>query len=204
MDLYKEWDNLNKTKFNTTLAQKEIMEAITHESQLSLAILKKGLKVKMYWALFFITTLVVWILLSLNSPELLMILAALAITNLAFLIPIIINYKKMQINSVLLLNTAQSIKKNVVIIKNVLRLQFIIGVFAMPVSVILGILLSNYYRGHSIMDVLHTPDTLMVMIISLVIIVPLAIISSMKMNAVAFGKYLHNLQENATQLETLN
>lgn len=204
MDLYKEWDNLNKTKFNTTLTQKEIMEAITHESLLSIAILKKGLKAKMYWILSFTTVALIWMLASLNNTELLMILGVSLIINIAFLVPIILNYKKIQSHSLSTLNTSEAIKSDISIIKKVLRLEFIIGLFGMPASIITGLLVSNNYKGHSVADVFNNPQLLFIALIGFVILVPLGVMASMKMNAFAFGKHLNHLQDNVKQLETLS
>jgi len=204
MDLYKEWDNLNKTKFNTTLTQKEIMEAITHESQLSLAVLKKRLKAKMYWILSFTAIAIIWMLASLHNIELLMILSVSLLINIAFLVPIILNYKKIQSHSLSTLNTSEALKSNISVIKKVLRLEFIIGLFGMPASIITGLLVSNNYKGHSLADAINNPQLLLIALIGFIIFVPLGVVASMKMNAFAFGKHLNHLQDNVNQLETLN
>ncbi len=205
MDLYKEWDTLNRTKFNNPQINKqEIMEAINQESQLSLAVLKKRLRYKINWIILFIAIPAVWMLFSLKDTELLMILTVPLVLNTIYLIPTVLNYRKIQLDNSLTLNTVQAIKTNVSIIKSTLRLEMLTSAFGMPVSVVYGILLGSHIVGKSISATIHNPALLITGIISLVILVPLGMIAGVKMNESAFGKHLQQLQENMTRLEVLN
>ena len=51
------WEKIKTEKFSSsTLKKEEIMKAITKESSLTIFELKKRLKYKMYWAIFFALT----------------------------------------------------------------------------------------------------------------------------------------------------
>ena len=180
------------------------MNAINQESQLSIAVLKKKLKIKLYWISVFITVPALWMLFSLKDTELLMILAVPLLLNIVYLIPTLIYYRRMDADNSLSLNTVQAFKANISIIKNALRLEMLTSVFGLPISVLYGLLLGNHISGYSISSFIHSPILLLIGIISMVIIVPFGIIAGVKMNESAFGKHLHQLQENVTRLEVLN
>lgn len=204
MDLYKEWDSLNQTKFNNNPINKpEIMEALNQQSHSNLSELKKRLKYKIYWILLFTTIQVIWMLCSLKHTELLMILSFGLVTHLILLTITVVNYKKLQINTIQTADVTSAIQTNYTIIKNTLRLEQTWGLFGMPVSIITSSLIVNFYFGHTISDFFNNKIQLLSIIISLVVLVPLASIAASRMNKKAFGEHLHQLQKNIIQLETL-
>lgn len=205
MDIYKEWETLNQTKFkNTQITKEEIMKAIEHESKSSLEILKDRLKYKMYWVLSFTTISAVWMLFSLQKAELLLILSISSFSNVLQLIFILININKLAVGISLTSSTLHLFKSNVRVIKRILRTELIIGAFGLPISTLSAALIVNFYFGHTLNDFAHNPPQLVTVLICLIILVPLGIIAGVKMNEKAFGKDLHRLRENILQLETLN
>lgn len=204
MDLYKQWDHLNETKFNNAkISKQEIMNAINKKSQLSLDVLKKGLKIKMYWITFFVTILAVWMLSNLDKTELMIILSFPLILYIIGLILTRINYNKLRDGISLTAQTADVIKMNVSIIKSTLRMELINSIFGMPIFVITGLLVANYYQGNPLSAFFHNQFLLVTAVVCLIILVPVGILAGAKMNEAAFGKHLHHLQENIIELEAL-
>lgn len=203
MDLYKEWDALNKTKFNTTLTNQQIMEALTQQSTSSLATLKIRLKQKIYWTLSFAFIDAIWLLCSLTRHELLFILSCSLAIKIVFLIVTVGNYKKLQKGNILSENVAETVKENYNIIKNTLAFEMAWGLFSMPIGIITMSLIVNHYFGHTISDYFDNAHQLTSLLIGLIVLVPLALLGASKANKKAFGGHLDQLQKNLIQLETL-
>jgi hypothetical protein len=204
MDLYKEWETVNQTKFkNTQLTKQEIMKAIEHESKSNLEILKHRLRIKMYWMLSFTVITAVWMLISLQKTELLLILSVFLFFNGLQLVLILINLDKLSLGIALSSNTLHVFKSNVTVIKRILRTELIIGSFGMPCSVLSGSLVMNNYLGYSLNDFANNPRQLVTVVVCLIVFVPLGIVAGLKMNEKAFGKDLKRLQENILQLEAV-
>jgi hypothetical protein len=203
MDLYKEWDTLNKTKFNTTLTNPEIMEALTQQSNSTLAELKTRLKQKIYWTLSFATIDAIWLLCSLKRHELLLILSCSLSIKIIFLIVTVSNYKKLQKDDILSENVTRTIKKNYAILKNTLAFEMVWGLLSIPIGILTASLIVNYYFGHTISDYFNNAHRLTSLLIGFIVLVPLAMIGASKANQKAFGGHLDQLQKNMIQLETL-
>lgn len=204
MDLYKEWDTLNKTKFNTTLTNQQIMEALTQQSNSSLAALKTRLKQKIYWAVLFTAIDTIWLLCSLKRPELLLILSFSLAIKIVLLVVTVGNYKKLQKDDILSENIAYAIKKNYTIIKNTLAFETAWGLFNMPIAIITASLIVNHYFGHTIAEYFDNAHKLTSLLIGIIVLVPLAMLGASKANKKAFGEHLDQLQKNIIQLETLS
>jgi hypothetical protein len=203
MDLNKEWDTLNKTKFNTTLTNQEIMEALTQQSNSSLTELKKRLKQKIYWTLSFATIDAIWLLFSLKRYELLLILFCSLVIKFIFLIVAVSNYNKLEKDDTLTENIISNIKKNYTILKNTLAFEMAWGLFNIPIGIIITSLIVNHYFGHTITEYFDNARQLTTLLIGLLVLVPLAMLGASKANQKAFGAHLDQLQKNVIQLETL-
>ncbi|MES2809435.1 MAG: hypothetical protein V4619_12455 [Bacteroidota bacterium] len=203
MDLYKEWDTLNKTKFNTTLTNKEIMEALTQQSHSSLATLKNRLKQNIYWALGFTTINLIWILFSLNKGELLGLLSILFVMHVIYLSVTITNYRKVQAGVAFGSDVTSAIKSNYQILKNTLSFTQNWGLFAIPMSVVTASLVVNYYFGHTVAEYFNNAHKLTSLLIYIIVLVPLAIKGGSMANKKTFGDQLEQLQKYIIQLETL-
>lgn len=205
MDLYKEWDTLNRTKFNNpTLNKQEIMKAINQHSHLTLAELQKKLRMKINFALVITAMQVIWMLFSLTKPDLVIIISIPLLVSIIGLITTVSYYKKLQINNLLVADVTSAIKTNITITKHILRFETITSLFGLPISVLTGTLAANFYMGHTLVDFAHNQIQLLTTIICLVVLVPLGLIFAIKMNEKAFGEHLQQLQENMRELEVMN
>jgi len=204
LDLFKDWQKLASEKFSSNNIQKqEIMDAIHKDSNSTISTLKKGLKVKIMWVVLFITLFSVWMLFSLNRPELLLIVGAINVSYTIALILLITQYKKMDSGIDPSDNTLSSMKKNLKLISNALKLEQTWGLFTLPSAIIVGILVSRHYNGYTIMETFSDPSYLSKIIILMLIITPIAFIMTNKMNKSAFGKHLDKLKENITRMELI-
>jgi hypothetical protein len=205
MDLYKEWDTLNRTKFNNpTLNKQEIMEAINQQSHLTLAELQKKLRIKINFALCLTAIQAIWMLFSLTKPDLLIIISVPLLLSIIGLIATVSYYKKLKINNLVVADVTSTIKTNITITKSILRFETMTSLFGLPISVLTGTLAANFYMGHTLVEFSHNQIQLLTTIICLVVLVPLGLIFAAKMNEKAFGEHLQQLQENVRELEVLN
>jgi hypothetical protein len=203
MDLYKEWDTLNKTKFNTTLTNQQIMEALTQQSNSSLSELKKRLKQKIYWALSFAIIDAIWLLCSLERYELVLILSCSLAIKIIFLIVTVSNYKKLNKDNIISENIALTIRKSYTIIKNTLAFEAAWGLISIPIAILTASLIVNHYFGRTVAEYFDNAHKLTNLLIGLIVLVPLAMLGASKANQKAFGGLLDQLQKNIIQLETI-
>lgn len=76
MDLRKEWQKLQEEKFiQSSIKKEDIMNAIYQESNSTISTLRKRLKAKMNWTLFFLIGFGVFILFNLQNSELVLLLS---------------------------------------------------------------------------------------------------------------------------------
>jgi len=204
IDLFKDWQKIAQDKFSSSKIKKqEIMDAIHNESNSTIFTLKKGLKTKIKWIIFFIILFTTWMLCSLNRPELLMIIGFLNISYIISLFLMVKQYKKMDSDLDYTGNTLGTMKKNLKLISTALQLERIWGFFNMPIAIIIGILISRHYKGFSILDTFSDPYYLTKIIVIMIIMLPLSLILTNKMNKSAFGKHTEKLKENIIRLELI-
>ena len=204
LDLFKDWQKLASEKFSSNNIQKqEIMDAIHKDSNSTISTLKKSLKIKIMWVTAFITLFSTWMLFSLDRPELLLIVGAMNASYFIALLLLVSQYKKMDSGLDITSNTLATMKKNLNLISNALKIEHTWGLFTLPSALIVGILVSRHYNGYTIMETFSDPSYLLKIIIMMVIILPLAFITTNKMNKSAFGKYIDKLKENITRMELI-
>ena len=142
MDLLKEWQQLHQEKFNYSPIEKEqIMKAIYQESNSTIATLKKRLAAKLYWIIFFLIAGGVWMIFSLDQPELLMVQGGFMAAYLLGLIAMGLEYRKMDDNFDFTDQTLPLMKKQHQAIKRALNFEKIWGVIAFPLAILGGLLL---------------------------------------------------------------
>lgn len=204
IDLFKDWQKITEEKFSLqTIKKQEIMNAIHNDSNSTIATLKKNLKYKMMWIIAFIICFSVWMMFSLDRPELLMIVGALNLSYVIGFILISIKYRKMDNELDFTGNSLSTMKKNLSLIKGALKIEQNWGLFTLPSAIIIGILVSRHYNGYTIMETLTDSSYLIKIIILLVVMVPLAVMATNKMNKSAFGKQIDKLRDNISKLELI-
>ena len=204
LDLFKDWQKLATNKFSSqNIKKQDIMDAIHKDSSSTISKLKKGLKVKIMWVITFITIFSIWMLCSLDRPELLMIVGAFNLSYFIALILLIIQYKKMDSEIDYTSNTLGAMKKNLKLITNALKLEHTWGLFTLPSSIVVGVLVSRHYNGYTIMETFTDASYLSKIVITMLIVLPIAFILTNKMNKSAFGKHIEKLKENITRMELI-
>ena len=93
--------------------------------------------------------------------------------------------------------------RNLKLISNALKIEHTWGLFTLPSALIVGILVSRHYNGYTIMETFTDPSYFLKIIIMMVVILPIAFITTNKLNKSAFGKYIDNLKENITRMELI-
>ena len=204
MDLYQFWQDLSEKKFSQpTLKKEEIMQAIHKESNSTISKLKKRLKFKLYWIIFFIALFSIWMLFSLGNLELLSLISFFNAVYIFGLLTLGYQYRKMNNELPYDGSTLSLMKRNAKLIKKALRIETISGLFLMPTAVVGGILVSNLYNGYTIAETLQNQHLLITTLGFLIVVVPLLSWLSSKMNAYAFGQYIHELEANIAKMEEL-
>ena len=204
MDLRKEWQQLHQEKFNYSPINKEqIMKAIYQESTSTIAQLKTRLGYKLAWIIFFTAVFGIWILFSLNRPELLMILGVMIIYYISGLIGIGIHYRKMQAGNDFSVQTLPLLKAQDRIMRNALNFEKIWGLVFFPLATLAGLLIGNHFKGVKFADLYQDPKFLTTALICVIILVPFAYWLSNKLNQSGFGQLMENLQNNIRRMEDL-
>lgn len=204
LDLFKDWQKIKEEKFSLqTIKKQEIMDAIHKDSNSTINTLKKNLKYKMMWSFGFIVCFTIWMLFSLDRPELLMIVGALNLSYIIGFILLSFKYRKMDSELDFTQNSLITMKKNLNLITGALKIEQNWGLFTLPSAIIIGILVSRHYNGYTILETITDSTYLLKIIILLIILVPIAFISTNKMNKSAFGKQLDKLRDNISKLELI-
>jgi hypothetical protein len=202
LNLLNDWQKLSEKKFITNTTKKQdIMKAINTESVSAISKLKKRMKAKINWIIFFIISFSIWMMFSINRPELLVVLG---ITNLIYIISFFMmwsSYKKMDSELDLNKSTLEVLKKNASLLNNALSYERLFGLFTFPLALIFGVLISNLYNGHTISETFDNQKLMMSLMILIVIVVPFMYLLSEKMNKIAFGKLKEKLEKNIIKLE---
>ncbi len=204
MDLLKEWQQLHQEKFNYSPIEKEqIMKAIYQESNSTISTLKKRLAGKLYWIIFFLIAGGIWMLFSLDQPELLMIQGGFMAAYLLGLIIMGLEYRKMDTNLDFTDQTLPLMKKQDQLIRSTLNFEKIWGVIAFPLAVLGGLLLGHVGRGRTLAEFFQDPKSLGLALVLIIVLVPLMYFLSNKLNKIAYGDLMDKLQNNIRRMEDL-
>ncbi len=204
MDLLKEWQQLHQEKFNYSPIEKEqIMKAIYQESNSTISTLKKRLAGKLYWIIFFLIAGGIWMLFSLDQPELLMIQGGFMAAYLLGLIVMGLEYRKMDTNLDFNDQTLPLMKKQDQLIKRALNFEKIWGMVAFPLAILGGLLLGHVERGRTLADFFQDPKSLGLALILIIVLVPIMYFVTNKMNKFAYGDLVDDLQNNIRRMEDL-
>ncbi len=204
MDTYNTWEKLSNEKFSQMpITKEEIMNAIRQESQSTITELKKRLKHKISWIIFFMCANFLWMALNTQETELLLILGIFLSYGLLYLIPIGLQYLRMNQRVPFSKDTLSFSKMNYALINDALRVELLVGLVTSPWPVIGGILLSNYYLGHSMQYAFHNPALIIVGLVGLFISAPFIFFAGRKANDIVYGEYIKELRENILKMESL-
>lgn len=202
MDLNKEWRKLNQTHFsNSKLSKAEIMAAITQDSSSTIHELKKRLRHKIYWIVFFIALFITGMLFSVNYPAILLILGFFAALYVAGFVAMLRQYRNMDDRIHPEQDTLTAMKNHLHWMKTALKYENIFGLIGIPTLIIGGFLIPKLYRGIPLADILTDTEQVLILLGVLIILVPLANLLGNKMNDMAYGAYTRRLEENIRKME---
>jgi len=205
-DLAKDWQQMIEKKFNHSNIEKEnIMNAITQESKSNISELKKRLKYKLYWTVFFIILFSGGFIASLNyNNELAMLVGFIVIAYVLGFASMFAKYRNIKENNIEGMSLLESLKSNFKAIKSVLNYEKIWGVAVFAPIIIVTILGGKVIKGLTIAESLNDPKTLLLAVAAITIIVPLMLWLGQKMNNFAYGELLKKMEENIVKMETLS
>ena len=204
MDLHQYWQDLSEKKFSQPQLKKEdIMQAIHKESNSTISELKKRLKFKLYWIIFFIALFSGWMLFIMDKPELLMLVGGFNLIYIMGLLTLGYQYKKMNQQIPYDGTTLGLMKQNALRIKKALRIETITGLFLMPIAIVGGVLVSQFTNGYSFAEVLQKQNLILMTLGLVIVLAPLLSWLTSKMNEHAYGAYIRDLDANIAKMEEL-
>ncbi len=203
MDIHKEWEQLNNKLFsNQSLINEEIMSAITSESNSAIEKIKKGLTIKSYWCLFFITGFFALMFFNRANTT---IVAAIGIVNLIYIIGYFMIRKQAnkmsteQTNEASILDT---MKRNEGLIKDTINFERNFFVFLTPVIVLCSMVYGRMSKDEiSIEALLADSKFLIAALITCSLAVPLVYFIGNYLNKKSFQRDIDKLQHNIQKLE---
>ena len=204
MDLRKEWQKLQEEKFiQSSIKKEDIMNAIYQESNSTISTLRKRLKAKMNWKLFFLIGFGVFILFNLQNSELVLLLSIFFGAYLLGFVGMWSQYRQMSTDVDFSQPTLDLMKTNDQLMRRALNVERVFGVIFFPIAIIGGMLLSKVMRGGTIEYALQDSTFLMRALTLIVILVPLMWWATSKMNKAAYGELMDRLRNNIRRLEDL-
>lgn len=203
-DIARAWQQLATEKFSNSIIKKQdIMTAIKKESNTTIALLKKGLRHKLYYALGITLMLVIVLLFSLGNPDLSILLGIGVAFYVMGFIPMYLRYTKIEDGIEGSKDILKSMRYNSETIKSVLKMERIWGIITFVPAIMIGILYGKVADGMTIVECFQSPRVLTIGIITIIVLVPIMIWTSDLMNKKAYGKNLKKLEENIIKMETL-
>ncbi|MFK7810205.1 MAG: hypothetical protein AB8F74_20550 [Saprospiraceae bacterium] len=203
-DIAKAWQQLATEKFsNSTIKKEDIMTAIKKESNTSIALLKKGLKHKLYYAVAITLGLVIVLLFSLGNTDLSILLGIGITFYVVGSILMYLKYVKIEDGIEGSTDLLQSMRYNLKTIKSVLNMERAWGVVTFIPAIIIGILYGRVSDGMTIAECFQSPRVLTTALIAIVVLIPIMTWVSGKLTKKAYGENLKILEENIIRMETL-
>jgi hypothetical protein len=204
MDIYKEWQSIQKEKFDSiTIKKEEIMNTIYQDSNSTIGLLKTRLKHKRNWIVFFLIAFTVWGALSLDKPEILYIIIGLFFTYAYGFIMLTRSINNMSSSIDYSDQTLPMMKKNYELITGALNSENLMGFAIFPIAILVGLILPGLYRGQTIMDMIDNSRFLQYALLVMVVAMPIMFVITKKMNNYAYGKLIEQLKKNIHQMELL-
>lgn len=204
LDFNEAWKKINEEKFSSSSIKKEeIMNAISQESSLTIFELKKRLKYKLYWNIFFVTLFGGAMLWNFNNP---IFLSFFAIWFVLYSIAgyfLIKDYRNMsdQIDSSK--DTLSEMKKHRDIMKKALKGEDIWGKIAFPILIITMMVFGKIQQGIPFNEFMTDPVFLTTTLILIIVLTIIGNWAAKKMNDAGYGCYIQDLEENIKKMEEL-
>lgn len=197
VDIQKAWQKMAEVKFsNNPIIKKDIMKAITEESNSTINYLNKGLKQKVKYATAFGLLFIILIFVNKGDVPDQIFCGSL---SLAYFIGAYFMHRHQQnISSTLNTNKTllEQMKHDLKYIKSTLRIEAIWGAFAF--LSIIAFYITKYTLKHS-----GDPSDLAFKIVSFILICALLIFLAIRMTKNRFGNDIKKIEENIIRLETL-
>jgi len=204
LDLNKVWKKINEENFSSSKIKKEeIMNAISQESSLTISVLKKRLKYKLNWAIFFVVAFAGGMLWNLNNPQVLALLSVCLILYIFGVSALYYEYKEMDDHIDPSKNTLSEMKKQRDIMTRVLKNEERWGYISFPIIIIASLMLPKIIDGIPIIEIFSDLKFVAILVLSLIGLTSLGMWLAKKMNKSGYGAYLENLEENIKKLEVL-
>lgn len=203
MDINKQWQELEQAKFSNSHTNKEdIMNAIKKESVSTIAELKKRLKVKIMWIVFFIALFIGIACFNMQNIGVVTIMACATLCYAGGFIALYQEYKKMGTAKLFDTTALQSMQFNLDLIKSALKKEYIFGLITFPFAVLAGLMMSDLFKGLTLAESFDKMVTYQSVGTGIVIMIVVGYIAY-RMNKVAFGKQINKLEEQISQLNSI-
>ncbi len=203
MDIFSEWEKIENNNFNQHLNKTEIMKAIYQDSKSTISTLKLRLLYKIRYIvgfLFLFTSGMVYFNEKINVVMLLLLwIVSYAIGGIL----LFRKYKQMdQDNGDA--NALTYMKHNAIMIKSALSIEKSWGITFFPIAIISGFSLNGVIKGENFQTIFSDNQTLIAMLVSIVVIIPIAMYVTSKMNNSAYGQYIEELDEKIKMMEKVS
>lgn len=204
MDLFNEWQKVNREILSTqTIKKEEIMQAISAKSSSTINELKKRLKYKIYWIVFFIALFTAWFVSSLSAPATLPFIGIVIACYVAGFFLLLKQYNKMDTQIDPDMNILATMKKNASLINKALKYENYFGLFGFPIVLICGAMVPKLSKGLTMIEIFSDVKFVLIILGCLALLVPAMQLLAKKMNDSAYGSYINNLNENIRKMEEL-
>lgn len=204
LDFNEAWKKINEEKFSSSnIKKEEIMNAISKESSLTIAELKKRLKYKLYWNAFFLIIFGGSILWNINQPLLL------GVFSIWFVLYLIGGYflhqdfRNMKDHIDSTKDTLSEMKKHRDIMKKALKGEDIWGLIVFPILIITMQVYNKFNQGISFNEFITDPVFLTTTLLMIIILTTLGLWAANKMNNKGYGSYIKDLEDNIRKMEEL-
>jgi hypothetical protein len=204
MNINKEWQTITENKFINQKTEKDmILQAITSTSKSTISTLKKKLKVKINWVIFFILGFISFSLFQYDKPAIVICMVYLLISYSIGGFALWKQYNKMDIQTDYNKGVLSVMKKNLALIKSALKRETIFGLITFPGAIIVGVVVGNVLRNKNVSDILESFSNPILILIYLSIMIGAGFMAHY-MNKVAYGADIKKLEDQISQLEELN
>lgn len=201
-ELKKAWEELKSdTKEFTTIQKEELYKAIHIKSKGPIRKLHHQVKFKWYFCLFFtvaIGILIPWIDVLVSQILLLILLSAYLVGDILLYQEHKVLEKGIDMSQDLKTSLNEYYKR----VKDVLKYEELVGLTLYPISLTAGFFI-GMKLGAPEEEIMNETSDWIALVITMIIITPLAHLLAKWMNKAAFGKYLNELKKNIDELEKL-
>lgn len=203
MDIYREWEHLNKKIFsNQTLKSTEIMNAITSESKSTIHKIKQRLIIMSYWGLGFVILFSILMIISRKTPAALIPLGLLSLFYVVSFFKVKLAIRRFNLDFSEEDNILKYLESNADIVKRLLRFNF----YAFGINAPIIILLTGFYEkllmGHTLNSILNDSSFLVSQIFFCIIVLPLVYFYDKYLNKKSSLRlHLAKLNENINKLK---